>query len=115
MGHLAPMGLLRITGTLDLAQFYPDGQSDGDTAHVVIDPEKSFAFQDTDGAEFQVTTVFTGATVSGRDGRKPVIDKHNRIDIRFQGIDAPELHFRPTFSHLSPAQKDAVKEVNRNF
>jgi endonuclease YncB( thermonuclease family) len=109
------MGLLRITGTLDLTQFYPSGQSDGDTAHLTIDLDTSFTFQGTDGGEFRVTTAFADATVSGRDGRKAVIDKRHRIDVRFQGIDAPELHFRPTFSHLSPAQKEAVKEVNKNF
>ncbi len=31
------MGRLTIDGTLNLAQFWPDGESDADTAKVVID------------------------------------------------------------------------------
>jgi hypothetical protein len=33
------MGKLTIDGTLDLAQFWPEGESDADTAKVVINVE----------------------------------------------------------------------------
>jgi endonuclease YncB( thermonuclease family) len=74
------MGLLVCTGTIDLNQFWPSGESDGDTAHVLI---KDFAY------EGQVTQVFQGATVHG----KPVIHKDGTVVIRWQGIDSPELHY----------------------
>jgi endonuclease YncB( thermonuclease family) len=73
------MPLLIAFGTLDLKQFWPSGTSDGDTAHVVVD---RFEY---DG---KLTKAFEGATVA----RKPVL--HNgAVTVRWQGIDAPELHY----------------------
>jgi hypothetical protein len=56
------MGLLIAFGTIDLGQFWPSGESDGDTAHVLVD---RFEF---DGKR---TNAFEGATLA----RKPVL--HN--------------------------------------
>src|SRR5207247_9920165 len=39
-------------------------------------------------------SVFQGASAVGR-GKTAVIDNKNRAVVRFQGIDAPELHFPP--------------------
>ncbi len=106
-------GLLRITGTLDTAQFWPKGESDGDTVKVAVDAD-SFAFRPFPTEPFQVTHAFEGARVRGK-GTKTVIDTKGRIDIRLQGIDAPELHYRPTFTKLDAAARAAVKDANRNF
>ena len=54
----------------------------GDTAYVQVD---RFKF---DG---RVTQVFEGASL----GRKPVLHKGG-ITVRWQGIDAPELHYGPS-------------------
>ena len=87
------MGLLIMSGTLDPAQCWPQGDSDADTAKVLLSPNNSFVFQSHPGAPKVPTSVFDGATVKGRV-RKQVIDQ-NRVTVRFQGIDAPELHFPP--------------------
>jgi endonuclease YncB( thermonuclease family) len=93
------MGLLQVEGTLDLSQFFPNGTSDGDTAHVVL---KRITF------EGKLTHVFEGAHVRGR-GSKDVIDKNKAITVRFQGIDAPELHFTPSVA------KAKAKKPNGDF
>jgi endonuclease YncB( thermonuclease family) len=93
------MGCLQVDGTLDLKQFWPNGSSDGDTAHVVV---KRVRF------EGKPTRVFNGAHVRGRVVRN-VIDENRAITVRFQGIDAPELHFMP------PVSKAKAKKQNANF
>jgi endonuclease YncB( thermonuclease family) len=89
------MGTLIANGTIDLTQFWPNGESDGDTTHVVVE---SFTF------EGEKTDVFEGAVVHGRGKPKEVVRK-NAITVRWQGIDAPELHYNPTV-------KDGI---NKNF
>ena len=49
---------------------------------------------------FKITHAFENALVKGGLS-KPPIDKKNRINIRLQGVDAPELHFRPTMPTLN--------------
>jgi len=88
-------GLLRVSGTIDLSQFWPTESSDADTSKIKVDVTGSpFEFRPQPGAAFQVTNAFTNATVRG-SVEKPAIDKNNRITVRLQGIDAPELHYRP--------------------
>jgi endonuclease YncB( thermonuclease family) len=86
-------GLLRIRGTIDIAQFWPVGSSDADTSKVHVTVDKgSFAFA-PDGKNFTTTHAYEGAFVLGAS-RKAVIDSKSRVTVRLQGIDAPELHFR---------------------
>jgi endonuclease YncB( thermonuclease family) len=112
-----PKGLLEITGTLSVQQFWPNGESDGDTAKVVV-KKGAFRFRAKPGAAWKVTHAFDNATVkkslNARSG-KAAIDKKGQITIRWQGIDAPELHYRPTVENLSDKQKAALKAVNGNF
>lgn len=112
-------GLLEVSGTIDLAQFWPTGESDADTVHVTLSGSGAFKFQAHPGAPFEVTHAFEGATVKGSVS-KPAIDKKGRIVIRLQGIDAPELHFRPTAPTLNkkkptPAQRAKFTAANGNF
>jgi endonuclease YncB( thermonuclease family) len=114
-----PQGLLKVTGTIDLAQFWPAGESDADTVKILLAGSNAFTFRKHAGAPFKVTHAFEGATVKGKVS-KPAIDSKNRITIRLQGIDAPELHYRPTVPTLnkkkpSTAQKAAFKANNGNF
>jgi endonuclease YncB( thermonuclease family) len=112
------MGLLRVTGTIDLAQFWPVGDSDADTTKVLVGINAgSFKFQATPTDAFKTTSVFRNAKVVGRIA-KPPIDSKGRITIRLQGIDAPELHYQPTLSKKpkpTPAQHDAFKAANKDF
>jgi endonuclease YncB( thermonuclease family) len=90
-----PKGLLRVTGTLDPSQFWPNGNSDADTINVQVGAN-SFEFsRDSTPAHFTVTKVFQDASVRGKGPKpKPVI--HNgKVTVRLQGVDAPELHFPP--------------------
>lgn len=93
-------GLLTVTGTVDIAQFWPDGESDADTVKIVMTVEaNAFTFRASPGHKTVVTHAFDDAgmfhTVKGKKTFKPVI-RNGTITTRLQGIDAPELHFQPT-------------------
>src|SRR6516162_109071 len=87
----AMKGLLRVSGTLDLSQFWPNGKSDADTATVVANVD-GFEFS-LDGSlqRLRRTRVFEGAQIAGKN----VIKTDRKVTIRIQGIDAPELHCPP--------------------
>ena len=88
------MNTLTIHGTLDVAQFWPRGNSDADTAKVSLDGiVRPFRFK-RDGQKEIVTHVFDAATVRGAVGATSVV-KNGAIDVRLQAIDAPELHYKP--------------------
>jgi endonuclease YncB( thermonuclease family) len=113
-----PKGLLEVSGTIDLAQFWPAGESDADTVKVVLGPN-AFRFTPVPGAPSRVTHAFEGATVRGKVS-KPAIDTKSRLTIRLQGIDAPELHYRPTAPTINgkkptPAQRVKFNAANANF
>jgi endonuclease YncB( thermonuclease family) len=112
-------GLLEVHGTIDLAQFWPTAQSDADTVKVKLSGATAFRFRSHPGSPSKVTHAFEGATVRGKVS-KPAIDKQGRATIRLQGIDAPELHYRPTAPTLNgkkptPAQRAAFNAANGNF
>jgi endonuclease YncB( thermonuclease family) len=122
------MGLLKIEGTLDLKQYWPNGGSDADTSKLIvnIDPAKSFSFREEGSTTFKATKVFVGATVTGKaKSPKKVISQKNAVTIRLQGIDAPELHFNligytPSLPKnfgrpLTQAEKNRLKPVNKKF
>ena len=111
------MGLLKVTGTIDVGQFWPNGSSDADTAKVVVQTGgNAFKFQSTPGGKFVVTHVFEGAKVKG-SVTTPPIDNKGRLTIRFEHIDAPELHYRPAaLSSKAPqVQRDAFKAASGDF
>jgi endonuclease YncB( thermonuclease family) len=112
------MGLLRVSGTIDLSQFWPTGDSDADTTKVLVGVSSdSFRFQATPNGAFKATTVFKNARVVGRVSKTPV-DAKGRVTVRLQGIDAPELHYRPTMATKpQPAteQRIAFKAANKDF
>jgi endonuclease YncB( thermonuclease family) len=92
-------GILVIDGTVDVAQFWPSGESDADTVKfTIVKPQTAFRFRSSPGAPAQVTHAFDNAgmfeTVKGKRTFKPLIRK-GAITLRLQGIDAPELHFMP--------------------
>src|SRR5712675_2274002 len=93
-------GLLELTGTLDLKQFWPDGTSDADTANVVIDPAAGpFQFRENLAGNPKKTHAFDTAWIHGKTTVQAI--RRNKqgathVTIRLQGIDAPELHYQPT-------------------
>jgi endonuclease YncB( thermonuclease family) len=114
--EVAMSGLLRIRGTLDTKQFWPKGTSDADTVNLVIDVDKdSFQFA-PDGKKFKTTQVFFGAVSKGR-GSKQVVSASNKITIRLQGIDAPELHYKAApiagRAKVSAPRREAFNAANK--
>jgi endonuclease YncB( thermonuclease family) len=87
----AMKGLLRISGTVDLSQFWPNGKSDTDTATVVVNTDGFEFSPDGSPQAFRRTRVFEGAQLAGKN----VIKTGRKLTIRVQGIDAPELHCPP--------------------
>ena len=107
------MGRLIVSGTLRVSQFWPAGRSDADTANVELAPHDPFVFVD-DAGQRRATQAFDNAELIGKHGRKAVIkqSKGNNVRsvvIRFQGIDAPELHYQPEVAG------SAGKGVNHRF
>ena len=93
-------GLLLIDGSVDVTQFWPNGESDADTVKLTITkPQTAFKFRSSPGAAPVVTHAFDKAgmfqTVKGKKVFKPLI-RNSAITLRLQGIDAPELHFLPS-------------------
>jgi endonuclease YncB( thermonuclease family) len=97
-------GLLRVSGTIDLSQIWPNGDSDVDTVMVVVD-EDGFQFsEDASPQGFRRTHVFDDAFI----GKDPVISKARKVTVRIQGIDAPELHCPPGARHPKAPKEDAA-------
>jgi len=114
-----PTGLLEVTGKIDLAQFWPAGESDADTVKVQLSGTDAFRFRANQNSPSKVTHAFEGAQVHGKV-TKDAIDKQQRITIRLQAVDAPELHYRPQAPTLNkvkptPAQRAAFNAANGNF
>jgi endonuclease YncB( thermonuclease family) len=100
-------GRLSFKGSIDLNQFWPQNiragvryDSDADTVKVKIDPQ-SVQFTSPAGGT-KKTTVLSKAgffhNIKSKNGTvtnkfKPVIDANGMINMRLQGIDAPELHY----------------------
>jgi endonuclease YncB( thermonuclease family) len=109
-------GVLRVKGTIDLAQFWPDGEADADTTKIKVQVgANSFSFA-ADGKTFKPTKVYFGAVVRGTSS-DPVIDKQGRITVRLQGVDAPELHYRAAAlkqrPDVSQAKRKKFNELNK--
>src|SRR5690242_19219490 len=87
-------GILQVTGVLSVSQFWPEGQSDADTAKLQLDVhEDSFTFQASSKEKPSVIKIFEGAIVHGKV-TKPAVQK-GKLTVRLQGLDAAELHFTP--------------------
>ena len=112
-------GLLRVRGTIELSQFWPTGSADADTTKIQVDVSPgAIRFRPNPSAAFRATNAFANAVVVGM-GRRPAIT-NGRITVRLQGIDATELHYRPS-SHLTdrqgrtPEQKRRYLEANEEY
>jgi len=109
---MAAKGLLRVTGELDITQFWPTAGSDADTVKVKVNAN-SFEFSaDPSQKPFKVTQAFKGATVKGKQ-KKLAISAANEITIRLQGIDAPELHYQALL-HTPKELKDKGVKLKNN-
>ena len=81
-------GIVEVHGMINLNQFYyRGGRSDADTVKIELTVE-SVRFRANEQTPWQENLeVFGEGFVRGN----PVIDSQNRITVRLQGVDAPEL------------------------
>lgn len=111
------MGTLRINGTIDIIQFWPNGSADADTTKIKLTvSQNSFEYRKTGSKKFVKTKAFAGAVSRGQVS-KEVINTSKKtgeqtITVRLQGIDAPELHYR-----AAPLKKstDITKEEREKY
>jgi endonuclease YncB( thermonuclease family) len=102
--------MLKVRGTIAIAQFWPEGSADADATKIQVAVEEdSFSFSE-DGRSFRVTHVFDDARVVGKT-RGPVI-RNGHITVRLQGVDAPELHYRAAGL---PRSDEISEQVRRRF
>lgn len=112
------MGTLKIIGQIELKQFWPKGKSDADTSTILVSVDQdSFFYRKNNQSSYRKTKVFYNASVIGKSKAKLV--KNNKIKVRFQGIDAPELHCRAAplqaAPEVTPAKRKQYNEKNKEF
>jgi endonuclease YncB( thermonuclease family) len=92
--HKEFKGMVELHGSVDLNQFYyRGGLSDADTVKINLTVDSVRFRPDKDSQWLENLQVFfNGPYVESP--KRPVVDKKNRMTIRLQGIDAPELHYR---------------------
>jgi|688.fasta_scaffold209237_2 endonuclease YncB( thermonuclease family) len=115
------MGTLRIYGTIDINQFWPNGSADADTTKIkLIVGEEAFEYKEENENIFSKTFAFNDAISKGQ-GNKPVIKTSKRdgtktITIRLQGVDAPELHYKAAplkrTSDISEEERSKFNAIN---
>jgi endonuclease YncB( thermonuclease family) len=109
------MGVLELEGTIDVTQFWPEGESDADTTNVSVEIDKD-AFIYISGTAKKKVHCFDDAFVIGSNKVKnPVISKKNIVKVRLQAIDAPELHYqldaRSLPIYTKRTQRDELKAI----
>lgn len=108
--------LLKFFGAIELKQFWPNfiekdgkriyGQSEANNFKVIIDKKQGFLVQSHPYASGEKTKVFNSALICGKITKAP-IDTKNQVAVRLQGIDTPELHYKPNGKN--------VKFLNQHF
>ena len=112
------MGTLKIVGQIELKQFWPEGSSDADTSTILVSVDQdSFFYRKDNQSPYRKTKAFYNASVIGKSKAKLV--KNNKIKVRLQGIDAPELHYRAAplqaAPEVTPAKRKQYNEKNKEF
>lgn len=114
-------GQLEVRGTVAIAQFWPGGRADADTVNVEIGmASTTFRFRASPGAPFKATRAFDGATVRTQYGKEEVVQKTSAstrlLNVRLEGIDAPELHYRATAARkLTAERKKAMPSFGHEY
>ncbi len=104
------IGLLEVDGSIDLSQFWPAGGSDADTTQIRVNVTAgAFRFRPSPDQPFRVTHSLDNAKVKGAATYDIV--KGGKIRVRLQGIDAPELHYRPAAAKKKADQTEEQHEL----
>ncbi len=93
---------LQAHGSIDLAQFWPEGESDADTSKLLVDlGQRGFTVQRPSDHSARPTQAYDEAFIRGAkkpDGsyaHKLLINSKGQMTVRLQRVDAPELHITP--------------------
>jgi len=86
-------GLLLISGTIDITQFWPQNESDADTVKVEVSRDGFKFAPNGNHASAKVTHVFDSPMVIGAETKAI---SQGKITVRLEHIDAPELHYLGT-------------------
>ena len=99
---MAKTNSLEIAGTIELAQFWPNGKSDADTTKLMLTVAPgSVRVKLAEQTQFQNTSAYEDAGIPGKKDtvtgqtKIELVIKNGTITVRLQRIDAPELHYRP--------------------
>jgi endonuclease YncB( thermonuclease family) len=104
-----PRGRLEIRGVLEPDTLWPAGGADADTLRITLAaPEQAIRFYPA-GRRRGEPTDLPRAWVHGRVTR-PVVDRAGRVTVRLEGIDAPELHYRPPGAGGAPRLRQPFAE-----
>lgn len=111
-GSFMSKGLLVVKGTIDITQFWPEHEADGDTVRVLVSHDGGFKFSPNgDRASLKVTHVFDSPLAIGAT---TTTVSQGTIIVRLQHIDAAELHypgsknFRQYFGETAATELDAL-------
>jgi len=117
------MGILRIKGTIDLIQFWPNGSSDADTTKIkLVVNENSFEYKREGATKFSSISVFWDAISKGQVSKAVVTTSKKTgdktITVRLQGVDAPELHYHAAplskSGDITDAKRKLFNEINED-
>lgn len=84
--------LVVTAGTIETSSFWPKGLADADTIKLNVN-DGGFYYGSPFSQELTQTHVFNNAYCLVNKKKFPLIDKKGIVEIRLQGVDAPELHF----------------------
>lgn len=109
------MGLMIVEGLLRTEQFWPTGTADADTTTIRVEP-LNFYYQASPSAQRRKLrgTSFDGAVVVSK-GTKAQVIKKGKMSVRLQGLDAPELHYRPTLGKQKAGGTEYTKVERKRF
>ncbi len=89
--------LVVIAGTLNTKRFWPEGTSDADTIKLDITNGGFYYGVPHSNSKLRKTKVFDDAYCLVDDEKRPLVSDKGIVDIRLQGVDAPELHYPVEF------------------
>lgn len=89
--------LVVIAGTINTSRFWPEGTSDADTIKLDITDGGFFYGVPHSNGKLKRTDVFEEAYCLVDNEKRPLISDKRIVDIRLQGVDAPELHYPVEF------------------
>jgi endonuclease YncB( thermonuclease family) len=108
-----PNGIVEIYGPISFKQFYyQDGDSDADTVKIKVKVDSVRFRANKNSPWMENLHLFDDAFI----GKTRVVSKKDRtMNVRLQGIDAPELHYQAQRRGLPLSPEQKKKWINKRF